>query len=780
VRLTSAHAPLLAVGACSLIWQVASARSILAGLHGNELTLGLVLGSWLLLTGLSTALSLRATSRWLAPTLLLLPLGLLASLVLQQQTLPAFTAVGQVVGPGRALLSALLCLLPACAPLGVAFGLVTLLRPDGISTARWAARLFVLESLGTVAAGLLFHFWLAYAPLSAAALSCGAACWLAAVLVIGRPMRRLMSVGAGAVGAGALLYLGLGVAGVNLPGLRPTTPGYDLLEQRSSPHAALAVARRGDQVVFLANGVLLFTNQDHRQAETDVHLALLAHRAPRRVLMIGGGMGGGLAEVLKHPVERVDYVELDPVLVELARRWGGAEKMLADRRVRLLLGDGRAELRRGARYDVILVGVPGPSSALLNRYYTVEFFREAARALGPGGVLRVVLAGKESLALDERMARVHASVQAAMQRAFRRVKVLPGGRTFMLASQRPLELTFVTLVKRLRARRLEPQFFSETELMDRTLELKHEHYLERLRKTRPLANTDLHPAVYFREALAWIAPTAPALSRGLGRFADRVQAYPWAPAIAVLLLGLGWGLLRRRAGGARKVAAGMAMAAAGLSGLAVELSLLLAAQTARGVVYHEIGALLTAFMAGLALGAPAGRWLVGRAPRRALQLTVGAVALTSFEAAGVGLFALRHPGAALPLLLAQMLVLGAAVGATYPAASDALARGARAGLGGDANGVPRAAQPVAAGAQQQRGARAGLGGDANGVPRAAQPVAAGAQQQRAPGRAYAWDLSGAALGALVAAGIALPVLGLPGTCLTCGALCLGVALTARG
>lgn len=732
MRLNSTY-PLLAIGACSLIWQVASARSILAGLHGNELTLGLVLGSWLLLTGVATALSVRIepASRWLGPVLLLLPLGLLLSLALQQQTLPAFTAVGQVVGPGRALLSALLCLLPACAPLGLAFGLVTHLRPDGASTARWAARLFVLESVGTVAAGLLFHFWLAYASLCVAALVCGAACWLAGGLAIGRP-RRGLPIPVGVVGAGALLYLGAGVSGVDLPGLRPTTPGYQLLEQRSSPHAALAVTRRGDQVLFLANGVLLFTNQDHRQAETDVHLAFLAHRAPRRVLMIGGGLGGGLAEVLKHPVERVDYVELDPVLVELARRWGGAElrKTLADRRVRVLLGDGRAVLRRGERYDVVLVGVPGPSSALLNRYYTVEFFREARRALRPGGLLRVVIAGKESLALDRRMARIHASVRAAMREVFRHVKVLPGGRTFLLAARRPLDLTFVTLAARLRERRLETRFLGETELMDRTLELKHEHYHELLGSIRPLANTDLHPAVYFREALSWLAPTAPALARGLGRAADRLQAHPWAPAATVLLLGLGWGLLRRRAGrtGASRTPAGMAMAAAGLSGLAVELALLLAAQTARGVIYHEIGALLTAFMAGLAVGAPAGRWLVARSPRRALQLSVGAVALTAAASAGATIVAVRHPGAALPLLLGQMLALGAAVGATYPAASDALAAGDR---------------------------------------------------PRAPARAYAWDLAGAALGALVAAGIALPVLGLTGVCLTCGALCLGVALTAR-
>ena len=83
------------MGACSLIWQVASARAIMAGLHGNELILGLVLGTWLVLVGGATALT-PLVMRWLglAPrhllgVLLLLPVGLLGSLAVQQAVLPA-------------------------------------------------------------------------------------------------------------------------------------------------------------------------------------------------------------------------------------------------------------------------------------------------------------------------------------------------------------------------------------------------------------------------------------------------------------------------------------------------------------------------------------------------------------------------------------------------------------------------------------------------------------------------------------------------------------------
>ena len=728
--------PLLSIGFASLLFQVASARWILAGLRGNELALGLVLGSWLLLTGLGTALGVWLSRVGLAPAspqrlssvLRLLPAGLLASLLLQQRLLPAF-APGQVVGPLRALLLSLLCLAPACLTLGVAFGVISALRPRGMTTARWASRLFVLESAGTVVAGLLFHFAVARASLAVAALVAAAGCWLAAVpLVRGRGART----GRATAGLGglALLYLALSVAvPMRLPGAEPSPSGYEILERRSSPHAVPTVARRGDQVLVVSNGVLLFTNQDHQQAEADIHLTLLAHPAPRRVLMIGGGLGGGLAEALKHPVERIDYAEIDAEVIALARRRGGGEvrRALSDGRVRVLVSDGRALLATRDRYDVILVGVPGPSSALHNRYYTVEFFRQAMAALRPGGLVRVALAGKESLTLDSRMARIHASVRAAMQAAFGHAVILPGARTLLLSSragQAP-DLRLPTLAGRLRARRVQTRFLGQAELSDRTFALKHEHYLARLSRTPPLENTDLNPAVYFSEALSWLAPTTPGLARWLESAADRVRAYPWLPALALLGIGAAWGLGRRRG----KAPAGMAMAAAGLSGLTVELALLLCAQTARGIVYHEMGALLAAFMAGLAVGAPPGRWLTSRAPGRALQLTSGALALVCASCAATMGFAVVHPGAALPLLLCQMVATGAAVGAVYPAASDALARGAE-------------------------------------------------RSETAPGRAYAWDLAGAAVGAVLAAGIALPVLGLRGACLTCAALCLGVSVGA--
>jgi spermidine synthase len=120
------------------------------------------------------------------------------------------------------------------------------------------------------------------------------------------------------------------------------------------------------------------------------HPAMVACPHPRRVLVVGGGDGGAVREVLRHPtVERVVLAELDPLVVELCRRHlPSVAAGLSDPRVELALGDGARYLGAApsGAFDVILVDAPdplGPAEVLFGE----ALFREAARVLAPGGVL---------------------------------------------------------------------------------------------------------------------------------------------------------------------------------------------------------------------------------------------------------------------------------------------------------------------------------------------------------------------------------------------------------
>jgi len=119
------------------------------------------------------------------------------------------------------------------------------------------------------------------------------------------------------------------------------------------------------------------------------HVPLCAMDAPRHALIIGGGDGGALEEVLKHPLASATMVELDPGVVEISRQHlpsicGDA---FDDPRTELIIGDGArfvAETER--KFDVIIIDSTdpiGPGAVL----FTEEFYADCRRCLSEQGIL---------------------------------------------------------------------------------------------------------------------------------------------------------------------------------------------------------------------------------------------------------------------------------------------------------------------------------------------------------------------------------------------------------
>lgn len=123
-----------------------------------------------------------------------------------------------------------------------------------------------------------------------------------------------------------------------------------------------------------------------------VHIPLLAHPSPRRVLIVGGGDGGALRHVLMHEaVEEAVQVEIDDLVVKACQEWlpGLAAGAFGNPRGRLVIGDGLAYLRdardQHRPFDVILVDSTdpvGPAEGLISE----EFYRLAFEALSPDGI----------------------------------------------------------------------------------------------------------------------------------------------------------------------------------------------------------------------------------------------------------------------------------------------------------------------------------------------------------------------------------------------------------
>ncbi len=143
--------------------------------------------------------------------------------------------------------------------------------------------------------------------------------------------------------------------------------------------------------VLVLDGFVQTTERDEFiYHEMIVHVAMMAHGAAREVLIIGGGDGGALEEVLKHrSVDQATMVELDTGVVELARKHLPeiSRGAFDDPRTRLIFGDG-VEFVAGAeqQFDVIIVDstdLVGPGAAL----FTKPFYADCRARLRHGGIL---------------------------------------------------------------------------------------------------------------------------------------------------------------------------------------------------------------------------------------------------------------------------------------------------------------------------------------------------------------------------------------------------------
>jgi spermidine synthase len=165
-----------------------------------------------------------------------------------------------------------------------------------------------------------------------------------------------------------------------------------LVERRQTPFQLLEVYDTPELGrIFRLDGFNMTSERDEFfYHENLVHPAAVAHPAPRRALVIGGGDGGSSEELLKHPtLEVVHMAELDPDVIEVARlQFAAVHRGVFDNpRLKVTVGDGLAYLRETAvRYDLVsmdLTDPVGPSVEL----YSPATFALAKRAMGAGAAL---------------------------------------------------------------------------------------------------------------------------------------------------------------------------------------------------------------------------------------------------------------------------------------------------------------------------------------------------------------------------------------------------------
>ena len=682
----------LALGAACLLMgsgfsvaQALVAREFVVSFSGNELTIGLLLGSWLLLEAAGSGL-LGRLLRGTGPG----PLALLQVLfaLLLPATLWAVYGVrhllGAVPGVGLGLEAVAAAAFLLLVPLGLVDGMMFAAACRAGQMLPGAV--YVAEALGGVAGGLVFTYLLIphLQPL-AMGLLLGAAnlsCALSLLCLSPPPVKRRWPRLALLALLGACLALLLTPAAGRLQRglLAWRWRGHELVFSQDSVYGNVAAIHRHGQLTLFASGLPVLTTPvpDIALVEEMVHLGALFVPAPRRALVLGGGLGGPLRELLKYPLERVDYAELDPLLIQAASRLDGplTAAELGDRRVHVEPVDGRLFLQRLVaagvdRYDLVLVNLPYPTTLQINRLYTADCWRLVRGLLHEQGVVVVPAPGSLTY-LSPGMRDLNSALWASLAEAFPHQRPIPGDVTLWLASPSDQVETadVATLLLRWRARALPSDLVSEFHVRLKLDQGRLAWFRACLTSGAPVpANRDLHPSALLHGLACWSELFSPALLpylRLLGRLRLPMLLLPLG-ALALAALPL----VQRGRWPAAPILA--AIATTGFAGMAADLIIIFAFQALCGYVYQRIGLLLASFMAGLSLGG----WLAVRAQcggssRQARPLLRLEATLVGFWLGLPTLLTLLRgaPGQLLqPLFLGLNALAGLLVGAEFPLAN---------------------------------------------------------------------------------------------------------------
>jgi len=565
-------------------------REFFVYFQGNEITFGILLACWFLWTGLGSLIANRIGYNRARFTLLYYAAIFFFLLSLTTLRLSRFilkTLPGEITGFIPMLLHALATTSIICVPLGILFVLnVKKLRGR-------LGQVYIAEALGSAVSGLLVYFFLipAFSNWHSAALISAISALLLFIFMGKNKVK-----GVFLITSCILIVFWI----IDFPLQKEYWSPFDLKLSQDTRYAKWDIIKNGEQVSFYNNTVPVYSFPDPSAAEETVHFALCQRPEAARVLLLGGGVGGCLKELLKYPELKIDYVELDPAAIRLAQKFLPANEraLFLSQRIALIYQDARVYLNRtSAKYDIILLSLPDPATAQLNRFYTMEFFAQVKNRLHADGLFSFPVTGAENYISPERRHYL-STFYFTLAKVFRHVKAIPGARTIFLASSLPVTLDVKVLQQRFVEHELNNSVLTPETLPFRLDQRRTDLLNQTIRQSKKNINQDLKPINYFFASVLWAAQFKGFESNLFLFLKDRGSFWLLDLPLLVFLLLLVV-LAGRRKPGAFLL---LPLFILGLTTIILEIILINAFQVFQGYIYQSLAILLAVFMLGLGAG----------------------------------------------------------------------------------------------------------------------------------------------------------------------------------
>lgn len=600
---------LFATGFVSIGAQVVILRELNVAFYGVELIYLIAFAAWLMWTAVGAFVSLRSrvpTQRTVAVFFAVMALVIPAVTIFLRGVRILFGAVpGAYLSLFQQISAVSLSTMPAALLTGMLFSWAARIYIAEASTQRSLAGAYAIESGGGLVGGLAATLSLSCGiqnvvmGILCSLMSCVAAL---AVSLFSRdylPIWRRREIYLSAIVGLSLATVLLTAREIDLATSRWNHPGITTVKDTAYGRIIIEKHGKGTSQVCVFENDALVADSEGVDAEIFCHLAALQHPRPSKVLILGGGHSGLVREILKHAPLRIDYIELNPLILTLtsASLRDDMGAAMAERRLSMIPGDPRRYLDGSVAYDLILVGMAEPTSAQANRFYTKEFFSLCSRSLMPGGVLAIRLQGSENFWTPPLTMKM-TSVNRALRSVFPHVLFLPGSTNVITASHNRLPEDPEILHARWHERGIENRFVDPAYIKyvysnDRLTETS-----KRLAETNAPLNRDIRPVSFRYTAFVWLSKFIPAVNtKGFIEHFERASVI--GLFILILFLTGPAAAVAFYSPSTRPI---LIAALAGFTGMVTETVLIMYYQVKQGALYQDIGLLLMSFMAGLTFG----------------------------------------------------------------------------------------------------------------------------------------------------------------------------------
>ncbi|MBV8657787.1 MAG: polyamine aminopropyltransferase [Burkholderiales bacterium] len=379
------------VAACGLAYELIAA-ALSSYLVGDSVTqFSTIIGVYLFAMGVGSWLS-RHVQRNLAATFV--RVELLVGVLGGFSAAMLFWAFAWLTGPFLLLLYVLVFIVGVL--VGLEIPIVMRLLEQQLRFKDLVSQVLSVDYLGALAVSLLFPLWLApklgmvRTALLFGLLNVAIALWTLWLFRHNIGRNRALW----AQGALALLLVGAGFAGAGELSSVAESAMYEdrIVYTETTRYQRIVLTQWRDDLRLFLNGNLQFSSRDeYRYHEALVHPGLSTLPHARRVLVLGGGDGLAVREILKYPqIESITLIELDPAMPRLSQRHPLLRKLNGDAfnspRVHVINTDAFSWLEQQQdAYDFIVVDFPDPTNYSVGKLYTNTFYRLAERALSAQG-----------------------------------------------------------------------------------------------------------------------------------------------------------------------------------------------------------------------------------------------------------------------------------------------------------------------------------------------------------------------------------------------------------